>query len=92
MTMYSCRDVGWGVRVVKWSDDLDVEAVYHLERRRGGRYSCECASSGRFSCRHREMVPLFIARDAMETGAFLDYDHAKWKPSLRRLLWPTKRK
>ncbi len=91
MSLYQCRSEDGGLRVVKFSDDLEVESVYHLRRNRG-RFSCECFAANRPSCRHREMIKVFIETSGIDTGRFYDWDHGKWRPSLRRLLWPQRKR
>ena len=74
--LYSCRHSGDQYRITKFSDDMEVESSYLCTIA-----ECECPAGSRPICRHREMLPLFIARGAIDTGWFYDYERGGWVQS-----------
>lgn len=70
--LYSCRHDGDQYRISKFNDG-DVESSYLTDGE-----SCDCPAGHRRMCRHREMLPLFIRRGAVNTGWQLDYDRGGW--------------
>lgn len=67
--------------MVKFSDDLDVETIYEIELRRG-RYHCQCFQGNKETCRHREMLAIFIDQKQVDTGLLYDYDTGLWESAL----------
>jgi len=76
--MYNCKRIPTGWRIIKWSDDLEVEASYELELVRGWSYRCQCFQGNKPSCRHRVMLEAFIKYKALDSNLFYDYDGGKW--------------
>lgn len=72
-TLYNCRHAGDEYRITKFNSDFDVESSYlcTLEE-------CECPAGHRPICRHREMLPKFIARDHIGDEWCYDYDRGGW--------------
>lgn len=74
MTMlYSCRHAGDQYRITKFDNDMNVEASYLCTLS-----ECECPAGVRDTCRHRQMLHKFLARDAVNTDWMLDYDRNGW--------------
>src|SRR5712692_5314182 len=87
MTLYSLRTLPSGYAITKFDDDLEVQSTYVMTRqeipgRAIGMIRCSCPASGRPTCRHREMVPLFILTNRVDTGWFYDHDAMKWYPPI----------
>lgn len=77
-TLYSCkseinRSGGMIHRITKFDDDMNVEASYIVDGA-----DCNCPAGERPSCRHRKMLPRFIARGAVNTFWLLDYERNGW--------------
>lgn len=72
-SLYSCRHDGDQYRITKMDHDLNVESSYLCTFD-----ECECPAGVRPMCRHREMLPKFIQREAVGTGWFFDYDRGGW--------------
>lgn len=70
--LYSCKHSGDQYRITKWIDG-NPEASYLCTEA-----ECECPAGVRESCRHREMLPYFINRPAVNTGWWLDWDRGGW--------------
>ena len=73
MTIYNVKKAEETYRVTKFTDDLDAESSYITTRD-----TCECPAGHRNTCRHREMLPEFIATDRINTPWFCDWDNKQW--------------
>lgn len=76
--LYSCKsDINQhGVtiyRITKFDADLNVESSYLCDEG-----SCGCPAGERPSCRHRQMLPRFLARGAVNTMWMHDFDRNGW--------------
>lgn len=66
-------------RITKFDSDMNVQSSYLVEDNGSiSKWRCECPAMGRPTCRHREMLPKFIARGAVNTHWFLDFDRGGW--------------
>ena len=75
MIFYNCKpalDDGRYV-ITKFSTDLDVESSYTTSID-----ECECPAGVRPSCRHRQMLPHFIASGHIADDWFFCYDDQTW--------------
>lgn len=72
-SLYNCKHSGDQYRISKFNSDFDVEASYLCNET-----ACECPAGHRPTCRHREMLPKFIAREAVGTSWFYDHDRGGW--------------
>lgn len=72
-SLYNCKHSGDQYRITKFTSDFDVEASYLCDL-----HSCECPAGHRPKCRHREMLPKFIAREAVGSNWFFDHDRGGW--------------
>lgn len=64
--------------MAKFDGDFNVAAIYHLSTNHRGGYDCECPAGGRPSCKHRKMVPIFLAAKAVDTLQFYEYETQMW--------------
>lgn len=71
--LYNCRHDGDQFRITKFDTDMNVEASYLLTA-----HECECPAASRDTCRHRQMLPKFIARKAVDSEYFYDHDRGGW--------------
>lgn len=60
-------------RITKLDPDDNVESTYTCTFD-----TCECPAGKRPTCRHREMLPRFVARGAINTGWRYDFDRGGW--------------
>jgi hypothetical protein len=71
--LYSCRHDGDQYRITKFDEDFNIESSYLCTVA-----DCECPAGVRPMCRHREMLPKFLSREAVGTGWMYDYDRGGW--------------
>lgn len=71
MSLYNAKSTSDGVRITKFTEDLDVESSYIVSGD-----SCECPAGRRDTCRHRQMFSSFM--DRIDTPWLLDWDTARW--------------
>jgi hypothetical protein len=71
--LYNCKHDGDQYRISKFDNDMNVESSYLCTEE-----ECECPAGHRPTCRHREMLPRFIARETVGTEWFYDYDRGGW--------------
>jgi hypothetical protein len=84
-TLYNMRRTPDGYRMVKWDQHLNIEAVYNILYRRGRHY-CDCPQGGKGpTCRHRDMIPLFNSRKAIDKGIFYCYETGEWDAHLLKI-------
>lgn len=71
MTLYNARSIPAAseFRITKFDDDLNPVASYITSTT-----TCDCPAGTRPTCRHRQMLPLFLHKAAIDTGWMLDYD------------------
>lgn len=77
MSLYNCKSDGDHYRISKFSNDLDVEASYLTDGA-----ECDCPAGHRPVCRHRIMLPRFIAKNATAGQWFHNYEHNQWVRAL----------
>src|SRR6266404_4468225 len=71
--LYNCHTDGDQYRITKFDSLGNVESTYLCTID-----ECECPAGFRPSCRHRHMLPRFIAKGAVNTFYFYDYDRQGW--------------
>ena len=71
--LYTCRHSGDQYRITKLDDNYDVVSSYICTTT-----ECDCPAGQRSTCRHREMLPRFIARGTVATEWMFDYDRGGW--------------
>lgn len=87
MSIYNCHSIATGdFRIVKWDEDLNIQNIYQLYPGRGGMYHCQCFQGGKPSCRHREMLKVFLYYEKVDSTTFLDFDRNFWVEPLKKVL------
>lgn len=72
-TLYNCHHSGDQFRITKFDDDMNPQSSYLCTTE-----ECECPAGVRPTCRHREMLPKFLARDHIGDEWFFDYNRGGW--------------
>lgn len=96
MSLYNAKRTPEGIRITKFTDDLDVEETAGKPSSYiTSRDICECPSGHRDTCRHRQMLPDFQATNRIDSRWFYDFDNKRWfilhekglelQPSWRRI-------
>lgn len=70
--LYNCKHSGDQYQISKF-DDGELISSYLCTTS-----ECDCPAGVRPMCRHREMLPKFINRNAVNTGWWFDYDRGGW--------------
>lgn len=76
MILYNCRsslERDSTYILTKWDDDMNVESSYETSLG-----ECNCPAGVRSSCRHRQMLPHFIATARVDTDWFFCFDDQSW--------------
>ena len=73
MTLYNCHTIGGAYHMTKFDENMDIESTYELTLT-----ECGCPAGARNTCRHRKMLPLFLANDAIDTNKFYCYETHQW--------------
>ena len=71
--LYNCRHDGDQYRITKFDSDMNVESSYVCTTE-----ECICPAGVRPTCRHRQMLPKFIARQHVGDEWFFDFDRGGW--------------
>src|SRR6266853_4582082 len=71
--LYNCRHAGDQYRITKFDSDMNPQGSYLLMLE-----ECECPAGVRPTCRHRQMLPKFIAREHVGDEWFFDFDRGGW--------------
>src|SRR5882757_2616765 len=71
--LYNCRHSGDQYRITKFDSDMNPQGSYLLSLE-----ECECPAGVRPTCRHRQMLPKFIARSHVGDEWFFDFDRGGW--------------
>lgn len=71
-TLYNCKHTGDQYRITKFVDG-EPEGSYLVTLE-----NCDCPAGERNTCRHRQMLPRFIDRGAVNTGWMWDHDRGGW--------------
>jgi len=79
--LYNVRNISpYAYRMVKFDDWFNVETSYLLYQPYNKYYYvCNCFQSNKPSCRHREMLSMFIKEKKVNTGWFYNYDTKVWE-------------
>ncbi len=72
-TLYNCHTDGDQYRITKFDSLGNVESTYLCTID-----ECECPAGFRPTCRHRHMLPRFLAKGAVNSFYFYDYDRQGW--------------
>lgn len=71
--LYNCRHDGDQYRITKFDEYMNPQGSYLTDGE-----ACECPAGVRPTCRHRQMLPKFLQREAIGTSWFYDYDRGGW--------------
>ena len=71
MNLYNAKTTDDGVRITKFTEDLDVESSYITSGS-----TCDCPAGVRDTCRHRQMFHGLTGR--IDSPWFLDWDNGRW--------------
>lgn len=75
--LYNLKGEGQRFTITKFDDDLYPVSTYNIHRPLGPQgLQCDCPASHRYTCRHREMLPLMAAR--ANTPWFFCYEDKSW--------------
>ena len=81
-SVYNLKKTPDGYRMVKFDEWLNVEAVYEIQYRRG-RFYCDCPQGQKApTCKHRDMIPVFCSKKAVDKGKFYCADTGEWDGSI----------
>jgi hypothetical protein len=72
--LYNAKSANGAYRITKFTSDLDVEASYLTTEK-----ECSCPAAARPTCRHRQMLPMFIGAQRVDSFWFLDWEAGRWK-------------
>ena len=61
-------------RITKLTDDYEVESTYIVSAS-----ECTCPAGPRPTCRHRQMLPFFLAKGHVNNGWMLDWHTRQWR-------------
>lgn len=75
--LYNCHTDGDQYRITKFSSLGEVESTYLCSLT-----ECQCPAGHLRICRHRDMLPKFLARGAVDSYWFYDYDRGGWDTGL----------
>ncbi len=73
MSLYNCRHSGDQYRITKFDSDMNPQGSYLVDAD-----ACECPAGVRPTCRHRQMLPKFIAREHVGDEWLFDFDRGGW--------------
>lgn len=80
MSLYNLRFADFGFTITKFDDDLNPQGSYNVGNDPNtGQLYCDCPAGQRHTCRHREMLPIFLDTNRVNTNWFYDYDAKGWR-------------
>src|SRR5882724_4244811 len=71
--LYNCRHSGDQYRITKFDSEMNPLSSYLCTFE-----ECDCPRGPHPTCRHRQMLPMFINRQHIGDEWFLDFDHGGW--------------
>jgi hypothetical protein len=71
--LYNCHHSGDQYRITKFDEDMNPQGSYLVTLD-----ECDCPASVRPTCRHRQMLPKFLARSHVGDEWFYDFDRGGW--------------
>ena len=87
--VYSLRKEGDGLRVTKFTKDLNPVGFYHLKPT-AEHYACNCPQSNRGACKHLDIVDAFdLYPERIDKGWFYCHQTSDWFPPVRDAEGPT---
>jgi hypothetical protein len=80
--IYTLRTEGDGLRVTKFTKDLNAVGFYHLKPS-GDFYTCNCPQSNRGPCKHLDIVDSYtLYPERIDKGWFYCHQTGDWFPPL----------
>lgn len=77
-SLYHLRSACAGsYRITKLDADYSIEASYLVSK-----HECNCPAGIRPTCRHRQMLPFFLAKAHIDNGWMLDWHTRQWRKPL----------
>jgi hypothetical protein len=64
-------------RITKLDEDYQIESSYTVSK-----HECDCPAGTRPTCRHRQMLPFFLAKGHIDNGWMLDWHTRQWRKPL----------
>ena len=64
---YNVKPEGIGWRVYKFSSDRDPQGSYFISSHNGQPSMCECFAGTKHTCRHRDLVRMFLMNEEFRT-------------------------
>ena len=64
-------------RITKLDEDYQIESSYTVSK-----HECDCTAGARPTCRHRQMLPFFLAKGHIDNGWMLDWHTRQWRKPL----------
>lgn len=84
MSHYNCRqtETPGTYLFTKFDEDLNIvdDSVYLTSES-----ECTCPAGSRATCRHRQMLPIFLAYDRIDTGWFYQFETSSWSEPFESL-------
>src|SRR5258705_4756321 len=71
--LYNCHHSGDQYRITKFDSDMNPQGSYLVTLE-----ECDCPAGVRPTCRHRNMLHDFLARQHVGDEWFLDFDRGGW--------------
>lgn len=82
--VYSLRKEGDGLRVTKFTKDLNPVGFYHLNPSGDFGYTCNCPQSNRGACKHLDIADAFdLYPERVDKGWFFCHQTGDWFPPVR---------
>lgn len=81
--IYNVKTIPKGYRIVKYDHLLNIERTYEIHRNARGDLKCFCAAGEKPTCRHRDMLFIFLRRDKVNTHWFLNYTTGLWEEHIK---------
>lgn len=69
MSLYNLKSADGDWRITKYDNDLNPEGSYLVSAD-----ACTCPAGARPTCRHRQMLPKFLAAGAEDSGMFFHFE------------------
>jgi len=83
--VYTLRTEGDGLRITKFTKDLNPVVFYHLKPNGDFGYTCNCPQSNRGACKHLDIVDAFMTYpERIDKGWFFCQQAGDWFPPVER--------
>lgn len=73
MSLYNIKSLDGQFSITKFDGDLNPEANYVVSET-----DCTCPAGHRPTCRHRQMLPVFLSCDAVDQAVYWDHEAGEW--------------